>query len=238
MRIRLNKFLSQVGAASRREADKMISEGRVEVNNEVIQELGYKIDGEKDEVKVDGKRVNREKSLAYLMLNKPLGYLVTMKDPYQRPTIKELLPSLKKRIFPVGRLDYDSEGLLLLTNDGELAYRLTHPSFEVKKTYIVKVRGEPDLLKLARLKKGIFLYGKKTAPAQITLLSRDSKGALLKTEIHEGRKREVKRMFETIGHKVVSLKRVAFGGLTLGKLKPGEWRFLTQKEVEELKSKV
>jgi pseudouridine synthase len=145
---------------------------------------------------------------------------------------------LKQRIFPVGRLDYDSEGLLLLTNDGELAHRLAHPRYKVTKTYLVEIQGNPDSKKISRLEKGIILEGKKTAPARISRLKGSSKKTLLRVEIYEGRKREVKRMFEAIGHRVLHLKRVCFGSVRLGTLKTGNWRFLTQREVKDLKSKV
>ncbi len=238
MQIRLNKFLAQAGVASRREVDKMIAEGRIKVNGQVVQVLGYKIDDEKDKVDVEGRRVEKEEELIYLMINKPPGYLVTLKDNFQRPTIQQLLPSLRKRVFPVGRLDYDSTGLLLLTNDGELAYRLTHPRFKVPKVYMVKVKGEPVPSELTRLEKGIYLDGKKTAPAKIAQIGGDLKKSLLKVEIYEGRKREVKRMFQAIGHKVIQLQRINFGGLGLGSLKMGKWRFLTRKEIETLKKQV
>ena len=238
MQIRLNKFLSQTGTASRREADKMIAEGRVEVNGVAIQVLGYKIDDAKDRVEVDGKRVKKDENLIYLMLNKPSGYLVTLKDPFRRPTIKDLLPNLKKKVFPVGRLDYDSEGLILFTNDGELAYRLTHPRFKIKKIYLVKVTGSPDPSNLSRLERGIFLDGRKTAPAKVSRLSDSPKRTLLRIEITEGRKREVKRMCEAVGHRVLQLKRVGFAGLTLGKLAKGNYRFLGQKEIDNLKKQV
>lgn len=238
MQIRLNKFLAQAGVASRREVDKMIAGGKIKVNGRVIQVLGYKIDDEKDRVEVEGKKIEREEGQVYLMINKPPGYLVTLKDRFQRPTIKQLLPSLGKRIFPVGRLDYDSEGLLLLVNDGELAYRLTHPRFKVGKVYLVKVKGDLDPSKLSRLEKGIYLEGRKTAPAKIARLSRSSKRNLLKVEIYEGRKREVKKMFDAVGHGVLQLKRIDFGGVRLGKLKTGKWRFLTRKEIDTLKKKV
>lgn len=238
MLIRLNKFLAQAGVASRREVDKMITEGKIKVNGQVVQVLGSKIDETKDEVEVDGKKVQREEGQVYLMLNKPPGYLVTFKDRFQRPTIKQLLPSLGKRYFPVGRLDYDSDGLLLLMNDGELAFRLTHPRFKVGKVYLVKVKGAPEPSKLSRLKKGIYLDGKKTAPAKIAIVTKSLKKTLLKIEIYEGRKREVKKMFKTVGHEVLQLKRISFGGVRLGELKTGKWRFLTQKEIDILKKKV
>jgi len=238
MQIRLNKFLAQAGVASRREVDKMIAEGRIKVNGKVVQVLGYKIDDKKDRVEVEGRRVEREEGLVYLMLNKPPGYLVTLKDNFQRPTIQQLLPSLRKRIFPVGRLDYDSSGLLLVMNDGELAYRLTHPRFKVAKAYLVKIMGEPDPSELARLEKGIYLDGKKTAPAKIAQIRSGPKKSLFKIEIYEGRKREVKRMFQAIGHKVLQLQRTNFGGLKLGSLKAGKWRYLTRKEIDTLKKQV
>jgi len=238
MQIRLNKFLSQAGVASRRAADRLIEEGRVKVNGRVVQELGCKIDDQKDRVKIDGKKVEKDERLVYILLNKPAGYLVTLKDPFARPTVLDFLPSLKKRVFPVGRLDSDSEGILLLTNDGELANRLTHPSYNIKKTYLVKIKGEPDLARLIKLEKGIFLDGEKTAPAKVVLLAHNPKKSLLKIEIHEGRKREVRRMCEAMGHKVLELRRIAFAGLTLGKLKSGQWRCLTGKEILKLKKKV
>jgi len=238
MQIRLNKFLAQAGVASRREVDKMIAEGRIKVNGQVVQVLGYKIDDEKDRVDVEGRRVEKEEELIYLMINKPPGYLVTLKDNFQRPTIQQLLPSLRKRVFPVGRLDYDSSGLLLLTNDGELAFRLTHPRFKVPKVYLVKVKGEPVPSEITRLEKGIYLDDKKTAPAKIARIEGDPKKSLLEIEIYEGRKREVKRMFQAIGHKVIQLQRINFGGLGLGSLKTGKWRFLTPKEIDSLKKQV
>jgi len=238
MQIRLNKFLSQTGIASRREADKMIAEGRVRVNGVAIQVLGYKIDDTKDRVEVDSKRVKKDENLIYLMLNKPSGYLVTLKDPFRRPTIKDLLPNLRKKVFPVGRLDYDSEGLILFTNDGEMAYRLTHPRFKIKKTYLVKVTGNPDSSRLSRLEKGIFLDDRKTAPAKVLRLSDSPKRTLLRIEIYEGRKREIRRMCEAMGHRVLQLKRVGFAGLALGKLAQGNYRFLSQKEIDKLRKQV
>jgi pseudouridine synthase len=238
MLIRLNKFLSRAGISSRREADRLITEGRIKVNNRVVKELGYKIDDQKDSIEIDGRKVNKEQTLIYLMINKPKGYLVTLKDAFGRPTVMNLVSNLKRRVFPVGRLDYDSEGLLLLTNDGELTYRLTHPSYNIKKTYLAKVKGEPGSVKLSKLEKGIVLDGKKTAPAKVTLLESNPKRSLLRVEIHEGRKREVRRMFEFIGHRVLKLVRVDFAGLKMGKLKSGTWRFLRQQEIKKLKEQV
>jgi 23S rRNA pseudouridine2605 synthase len=238
MKIRLNKFLAMAGIASRREADRMISEGRVSINGETIDALGVQVDGEKDKIEVDGKIVKQPKSKVYLILNKPPGYLVTVKDPFQRPTIMDLLPNLKSRVFPVGRLDLDSEGLVLFTNDGELAHRLMHPSYQVIKEYRVRVNAKPELSTLATLEKGISLDGKKTAPAKFRILSANVKGTLLLARLYEGRKRELRRMFEFMGFRVLALKRVKLGSLHLGNLKKGEWRYLSREEIARLKKKV
>ncbi len=238
MNIRLNKFLALAGIASRREADRMISEGRVSVNGVTVEMLGIQVDGEKDKVEVDGKSIKPMKSGVYLMLNKPTGYLVTAKDPFQRPTIMDLLPSMKNRIFPVGRLDLDSEGLLLLTNDGDLANRLMHPSYQVIKEYRIRVKPKPDLSTLATLEKGISLDGKKTEPAKFRILTTTVKGTLVLAKLHEGRKKELRRMFEYMGFRVLALKRVKLGSLHLGHLKKGKWRHLTREEVTRLKKKV
>ena len=235
---RLNKFLSQAGVASRREADRLIEQGRVQVNGEVVLKLGSQIDANNARVSVDGKPVKLVQTKVYLLMNKPTGYLVTLKDPFQRPTILKLLPQLETRLFPIGRLDFESEGLLLMTNDGELAHRLMHPRFLIKKEYIVKVKGLPLKSLLSRLEKGVYIEGKKTAPAKITVLSESPKKSLYRIAIHEGRKREIRRMFEVIGHPVQHLRRVKMGGLTVQGLKPGEWRFLTDREVGGLKKKV
>lgn len=235
MIIRLNKFLSQSGVASRREADKLIVEGRIAVNNEVVQTLGAKIDDEKDVVTVDGKRIRSDNQFQYLILNKPAGYLVTLKDPLRRPTILDLIPNLKSRVFPVGRLDFESEGLLLLTNDGELAYRLMHPRYGIKKVYLANVKNVPERSRLQILEKGIRIDGKKTAPAKVRLLKPGSKSALIRIELTEGRKREVRRMFEAIGHPVRELTRIQFAGLNLKNLKRGHWRHLTSSEIVQLK---
>lgn len=235
MEIRLNKFLSQRGVASRRQADCLIAEGRVSVNGQVVEELGYKIDDQKDLVKVDGKKIKKERKFVYIMLNKPPGYLVTLQDPFRRQTVRSLIPSLKDRVFPVGRLDCESQGLLLLTNDGELAFRLTHPRYEVKKTYLVEVEGEVLASEIAALEKGIFLERKRTSPAHAAILEASPKRSLLKIEIHEGRKREIRKMCETIGHDVLKLERVSFAGLTLIDLPLGKWRFLHKREIAAIK---
>ncbi len=238
MKVRLNKFLSQAGVASRREADRLICEGRVQVNKRMVDELGYKIDDEQDVVYVDGRKVRPAERHHYIVLNKPPGYLVTLKDPFKRRTIRDLLPASMGRVFPVGRLDLDSRGLLLLTDDGELAYRLSHPRFQVKKVYVAKVQGLPTPEILARLERGVYLGEKKTAPAKVKLLAQGTKSSLLRIEIHEGRKREVRSMCQAVGHNVLELKRIGYGGLELRKLKPGEWRPLEPGELRALRDLV
>ncbi len=238
MLIRLNKYIAQSGAYSRREADGLISQGRVKVNGRFVQTLGEKIDSDRDTVEVGGSIIQPSEEMVYVMLHKPPGYLVTKKDPLKRPTVMELLPPLASGIFPVGRLDLDSAGLLILTNDGELAHRLLHPSYEVKKLYRVRVKSRPSEASLDTLRKGVYLDGKKTAPARITPVSLGARQSWLDVEIHEGRKREVRRLFESQGYSVLELKRLRFAGLSLGKLASGAWRHLSAAEVRGLKKKV
>jgi len=236
--IRLNKFLSQAGVVSRREADRLIELGRIKVNGKVIKVLGHKINEQDDDVEVDGRRVEKIEIGVYLMLYKPKGILVTLKDPGKRPTVKSLILPVKKRVFPVGRLDLNSEGLLLLMDDGELAHRLMHPRYQIDKEYRARIKGRPDRSKLERLRRGVYLDGKKTSPARVALLASDDKKSILKIVIHEGRNREIRRMMDAIGHTTVALKRVQYAGLSLGTLKPGEWRYLKQAEVTRLKKLV
>jgi pseudouridine synthase len=235
MSTRLNKFLARSGVASRREADRLISQGRVRINGRVVDRLGVQVEDEHDRVEVDGRPVRPEHRPVYIILNKPAGYLVTLSDPLGRPTIRKLLPGLPRGVVPVGRLDFESEGLLVLTNDGDLAFRLTHPRYEVVKTYAVRVDGEVGADTVARLQRGISLDGKKAAPDRIVLLEAGTQKSQLRLELHEGRKREVRRMFEAVGHRVSRLRRVAFAGLTVKNLPLGEWRALTSKEVASLK---
>lgn len=240
MTLRLNKFLAHAGVCSRREADRFVAEGRVRVNGRVVEELGLKVDPARDKVEVNGRMVRAAKEESgtrsvYILLFKPVGPVVTVKDPFGRPTVMDLLPKLSTRVYPVGRLDADSEGALLLTNDGEMAHRLTHPRFGVGKVYEVRVEGEPSGEDLEKLRKGIFLEGRRTAPARVRVVRASGRRTLLALEIHEGRKREIRKMFEALGYPVSGLLRVRFAGLTLEGLKPGEWRYLKRQEIERLK---
>lgn len=235
MLVRINKLIARSGAASRREADRLIGMGRVSVNGEIVQQLGEKADDVRDRIEIDGRPIRVNIEPIYLMLNKPAGYLVTMKDPQKRATITDLLPARDMGVVPVGRLDFDSEGLLLLTNDGELANRLMHPRYRVGKKYRVWIKGHPETKALRLLEKGVVLDGRRTAPAKISRLNTGERSAGIAIEIREGRKREIRRMFDVIGHPVLSLKRVKFGGLSLGPLRSGRWRNLTPDEVASLR---
>ena len=236
MRVRLNRFLSLAGVASRREADRWILEGRVSVNNRVVDELGLKVDEDRDIVQVDGRRIRVKSNPLYILMNKPAGYLVTLKDPFRRPTVRTLLPASLGRVFPVGRLDLDTEGLLILTNDGDLAFRLSHPRYGIKRVYVAKVKGEPSRDALRQLERGVYLKGEKTASAKASLLRPGQKSSWLRLELQEGRKREVREMCRAVGHPVLELRRVEFAGLGLRGLKPRHWRHLQPGEVRKLKS--
>ncbi|OGD18132.1 MAG: pseudouridine synthase [Candidatus Aminicenantes bacterium RBG_16_63_14] len=237
--MRLNKFLAHAGVCSRREADRWIAEGRVSVNGEVVQELGQKIDASRDKVVAGGRLVRGEEERpVFILLNKPAGRIVSVKDQFGRPTVMELLPHLPVRVYPVGRLDLDTEGALLLTNDGDTALRLTHPRYGVGKVYQVRVEGEPADADLDKVRKGIFLEGRKTAPARVQVLRRGHRHSILRVEIHEGRKREIRKLFEAVGYPVSGLVRIEFAGLTLEGLKPGQWRYLKIAEILRLRKLV
>lgn len=213
----------------------MIQEGRVTVNGQVVTQLGVKIDESRDRVEVDGRQVRLPSIKVYLLLNKPAGYIVTMDDPQKRRTVVELLPRLPVRVFPVGRLDGETEGALLFTNDGELANRLMHPRYQVKKIYEVKVKGFVEDKDLEKLEKGIFVDGRKTAPAKAKVIYRNKENSLIHLEVYEGRKHEVRKMFYALGFEVKRLRRVSFGGVTIKGLRRGFWRYLKPEEVERLK---
>ncbi|CAM4225738.1 pseudouridine synthase [Paenibacillus tarimensis] len=232
---RLQKILAQAGVASRRKCEELILSGKVEVNGEIVTTLGVKADPAADEIKVNGRKIRSETKL-YLMLHKPKGVITSASDPEGRKVVGDFLPGIKERVYPVGRLDYDTEGLLLLTNDGEFANLLTHPSHHVPKTYHATVKGVPHGSLLEKLEKGIELEDGMTAPAEIEYqdVDPDSKRSTIRITIHEGRNRQVRRMFEAIGHPVILLKRVKFGDLTLQGLPRGKYRHLTPREVKDL----
>ncbi len=232
---RLQKYLAHAGVASRRSSEQLILAGKVTVNGQVVTELGSKVDPEHDQITVNGVLVSTEQQKVYYLLNKPSGYVTTLKDPEGRKTVRELLSDVQQRVYPVGRLDFDTEGLLLLTNDGELTHALTHPSHQVEKTYQAKVRGVPSEDKLARLRQGVRLEDGMTAPAKVQLLKQEGSQAWLEITIHEGRNRQVRRMCESIGYPVVFLKRVCLGFLTLEHLAVGKYRALSPQEVTRLR---
>ncbi|MBE7009908.1 MAG: rRNA pseudouridine synthase [Ruminococcaceae bacterium] len=236
--MRLQKFLALCGITSRRAAEEIISSGRVTVNDAVVSTLGIKIDPEQDAVTVDGKPVFLQTQHVYIMLNKPRGYITTVHDEQGRPTVMDLLPAELGRIYPIGRLDYDTEGLLLLTNDGDFTQRLTHPSHEVSKTYLAKVRGVPDDRALKQLRTGVLVDGRKTHPAQVLVKHKNETSTVLAITIHEGRNRQVRKMCNAIGHPVVFLRRIAEGSLRLGDLPVGSFRHLTADEVRTLGGKL
>lgn len=233
---RLQKILANAGVASRRKCEELIQQGKVAVNDVVVTELGAKADPDRDVITVNGRPIKREQKI-YLMFHKPKGVITTMSDPKGRSTVRDYLNGIKERVYPVGRLDYDSEGLLLLTNDGELAHKLTHPKHHVPKTYHATVERVPHGNDLERLKKGIKLEDGMTAPAEVEYhdVDPDGKYATISITIHEGRNRQVRRMFEAIHHPVTRLKRVSFGGISLGGLQRGKYRKLTQEEAQRLR---
>ena len=238
MEERLQKYLAEAGIASRRKSEEWIASGRVKVNGVVVTALGTKIDPQKDQVLFDDQPVviSGEKKI-YLMLHKPEGYVTTAKEQFGRPAVLDLVRDVKQRIFPVGRLDYDTSGLLLLTNDGELTYRLTHPKYDVDKTYIAKLYGVPDDMDLQKFRRGVMVDGRKTRPAKIRILEieKDRRFCTAEIILHAGKNRQVRKMCDAIKHPVAQLKRVATGTLTLGDLPKGAYRPLTEKEVQYLK---
>ena len=233
--MRLNKYLASCGAASRRGADELIRSGRVKVNAAVVTEPGARVETDNDTVTLDGKKVTPVSKMTYIMLYKPKGCITSVRDDKGRKTVYDYLDVEVPHLVPVGRLDYDTEGLLLLTNDGELANRLTHPSGEVPKTYLVRAEGQFPEHILAKLRKGVEIDGAKTKRSKVKLLEQDEKEGKLLVTITEGRNRQIRRMFEAVERNVVFLKRMAIGELRLGGLARGKWRYLRDEEVEYLK---
>lgn len=232
---RLQKFMAAAGVASRRKCEEMIAAGEVAVNGIIVTKPGVKIDPERDVVIVAGKRIRSGAEKVCYLLNKPAGYISTARDQFGRPTVLELIPTARVRIYPVGRLDYDTEGLLLLTNDGRLAYILTHPKHTVSKHYLATVKGVPAEAELERLRQGVRLSDGMTAPAAVNLAGSDGKTSELNLVIHEGKNRQVRRMCEAIGHPALRLRRTRLAFLTLDGLGPGQYRRLTPAEVAGLK---
>src|SRR5256885_8737591 len=228
---RLQKILSQAGIASRRASEKLMLEGRVSVNGATVTELGTKADLAHDDIRVDGRRIKAPERHRYLLLNKPRGYVTTRSDPHKRATVLDLLKGVREYIYPVGRLDYDTEGLLILPNDGDLAAKLTHPRHGIARVYEARVLGEPDAHDLARLSKGIAIEGRRTEPAEVVELG----PGRLRITVREGRNRQVRKMCEAIGHPVDELRRVAIGPIRDPRLRSGQWRELTPQEIEKLK---
>ncbi len=233
---RLQKILSQAGVASRRASEQLMLDGRVTVNGKTVRELGSKADAAHDDIRVDGRRVKPPDRHVYLLLNKPRGYVTTRSDPQRRPTVIDLLGDVREYVYPVGRLDFDSEGLLILTNDGELAAQLTHPSHGVPRVYEAHVLGVPDDRDIDRLSRGMMLEGQRTAPSEVERLGVKGDQTALRVTLREGRNRQVRRMCDAIGHPVVHLRRVAIGPIRDPRLKLGQWRALTAAEVLRVKA--
>ena len=235
--MRLQKFIAECGIASRRSAEKIIESGRVYVNGELVDYMGCVIDPDRDIVEIDGKVISQESKKYYIALNKPKNYVTTVSDDLGRPTVMQLVSDIRARIYPVGRLDFDTTGLLIMTNDGEVANILTHPKHIVDKTYIARVDKPLDESQLERLRSGIDLDGSLTAPAKAENIKRPQKGFEVKNTIHEGKNRQVRRMLDAVGANVMSLKRISVGSLTLGNLPEGKWRKLSDAEINKLRGK-
>lgn len=234
--MRLQKYIAKCGIASRRSSEGIILQGRVSVNGKIIKELGTKINPEDDIVKVDNKTISLESEQIYIVLNKPVGYITTAKDQFNRPTVIDLIKDVKERVFPVGRLDYDTSGLLILTNDGELTYKLTHPKHEINKTYIAKLKGNPTLDELLRFRNGLKIEDYITSKSFIDIIKKYDNSCLAKITIHEGKNRQIRKMCDAINHTVLSLKRIEMGNIKLNDIKIGSWRYMTNSEIQYLKS--
>ncbi len=238
MEERIQKIISRAGVTSRRKAEELILQGRVTVNGKTVTELGSKADAARDHIKVDGKLIRPAQTQVYLILNKPRGFVTTLSDPQGRPIVTRLLRGVRQRVFPVGRLDYDTEGLLLLTNDGELAHGLMHPSFEIPKTYLVKLKGVLSDEEIKKLEGGVRLGETRTAPCKVKKIRRLAENSWIEVTLHEGKKRQVRRMIENLGHRVLRLQRIRYAFLDLKGIAPGRYRHLSTQEVKRLKTHV
>lgn len=233
--MRLNKYIAHAGIASRRKADELTINGNVKINGVAMRQPGYDVKPG-DVVEVNGVVIQKQEKLEYVLLNKPVGYITSVQDDKDRPVVTELTADVDARLFPVGRLDYNTSGLLLLTNDGDLAYRLTHPKHQVTKTYRALVAGVLSKEKLARLRNGVDIGGFVTSPAQVSVIRQTERSAIVEITIHEGKNRQVRKMFAAVGNRVQELKRISIGQLYLGRLAEGHYRKLTRDEIEYLKS--
>ena len=236
--MRINKYIASCGVASRRKAEEIILEGRVSINKKIINELSYNVDELNDKVEIDGKEIKLADKNVYIVLNKPEGYITSVKDQFDRPSVLDLVKDIKERVYPIGRLDYETSGLLILTNDGDLTYKLTHPKHEVDKTYAAIVKGIPTAEEMKNFEEGLYIEDYKTAPAKIKLVRNEIEKnySICEIKIHEGRNRQVRKMCRAINHPVLRLRRVAMGKIRLQKLEVGEYRYLSDKEIEYLKS--
>lgn len=236
--VRLQKYIAMSGIASRRAAETMITDGRVQVNGKKVTEQGIKVEIGADKVAVDGVPVSVKDKKYYIMLNKPVGYVTTVKDQFERPTVIDIIKQdISARIFPVGRLDYETEGLLLLTNDGDFTYRVTHPKFHMDKTYLAIVKGVLTVSSINKLRRGVKIDGFTTSPAEVEIIDTDEGRYAVRITIHEGKNRQVRKMFEAIGCTVTALRREKIGTVELGNLPVGRWRHLTSHEVNYLQGK-
>ena len=233
--IRLQKYLAEAGIASRRKSEELILQGKVEVNGQIVTELGTKINPEKDEVRYNDKIVKKEERKIYVLLNKPIGYVTTVKDQFDRDSVLDLV-KIKERLVPVGRLDMYTSGALILTNDGDFVYKVTHPKHEIDKTYTVTLRGIVDKEKIEKLRQGVDIGGYITKPAKVKILKIDEEKQITRLEIiiHEGKNRQVRKMCEAIGYKVIALHRSAVAGITVKDIELGKWRYLSKEEVRKI----
>lgn len=231
--VRLQKYLAYCEIASRRRAEDIIKQGRVTVNNSVVTEMGVKV-RKSDIVKVDGKEIFPVEEMVYIMLNKPEGYVSTVKDQFGRPSVIDLVKTVKKRLYPVGRLDYNTSGLILLTNDGDFTHRVTHPSHKLDKVYLAEIKGFPDNKRIRQFENGLIVDNYKTSPAEFNILSYKDKSSIVKIIIHEGRNRQIRKMCRMINHPVIRLKRIAIGNLKIGNLPEGKWKYINDKQIKDL----
>lgn len=234
MGVRLNKYIADAGICSRRKADELIGNGNVKVNGATMKELGYQVE-DGDVVMVNGKKIETAGKKVYVVVNKPLGYITSMDDDKDRATVAELVSDIPERLFPVGRLDYNTSGLLIMTNDGQLTYTLTHPKHEVYKTYIAKVAGVLSDARIAKLRKGVDIGGFITSPAKVKVIKQMPRHAIVEISIREGKNRQVRKMFAAVGNKVQELQRISIGEIKLGRLMEGHYRKLNREEIEYLK---